>query len=93
MSSSTQATIIIPAAAIEAARADMPGSFTAAYTTSQEGAPPATHYVGSGFFFNSELDFVCNEVTWPKVVKFGDASAALAELGLVPVVEPTEPIE
>ena len=87
---STQATIIIPAAAIEAARADMPGSFTAAYTTDSAGAAPATHYVGSGFFFNTELDFIVNEATWPRTVRFGDAAAALAELWLVPVVETNE---
>ena len=87
---STQATIIIPAESIEAARADMPGSFTAAYTTDAAGAAPATHYVGSGFFFNTELDFIVNDATWPKVVRFGDAAAALAERGLVPVVETNE---
>ena len=86
---STQATIIIPAAAIEAARADMPGSFTAAYTTDSAGAAPATHYVGSGFFFNTELDFIVNEATWPRTVRFGDAGTALAGLGLVPVLDPS----
>ena len=87
---STQATIIIPAAAIEAARTDMPGSFSAAYTTDTTGAPPATHYVGSGHFLDTELDFIVNEATWPRTVRFGDASAALAELGIVPVVETNE---
>lgn len=87
---STFATIITPAAAIEAARADMPDSFSAAYTTDTTGAPPASHYVGSGHFFNTELDFIVNEATWPRTVRFGDAAAALAELGLVPVVETNE---
>ena len=87
---STFATIIIPAAAIEAARADMPDSFSAAYTTDTTGAPPATHYVGSGHFFNTELDFIVNDATWPCTVRFGDASAALADLGIVPVVETNE---
>ena len=82
---STFATVIIPAESQAAAQADLPGHFTAAYAADSTG--PATHYVSRGFFFNTELDFVCNEVTWPKVVKFGDASAALAELGIVPVVE------
>ena len=84
---STQATIIIPAESIEAARADMPGSFTAEYTTDAAGAAPATHYVGSGHFLDTELDFIVNEATWPRTVRFGDAGAALAELGLVPVVD------
>ena len=87
---SKQATIIIPAAAIDAARADLPGSFTAAYTTDSAGVAPATHYVGSGFFFNTELDFIVNEATWPRTVRFSDAAAALAGLGLVPVVAPVD---
>ena len=85
---STFATVIVAAADQAAAQADLPGHFTAAYAADSTG--PATHYVSSGFFFNTELDFVCNEVTWPKVVKFGDVSAALADLGLVPVVETNE---
>ena len=87
---STFATVIIPAASQAAAQVDLPGSFSAAYTTDPTGVPPATHYVASGPFYNTELDLVVNEAPWPKVVKFGDASAALAELGLVPVVEPVD---
>lgn len=83
----TFATVIIPAASQAAAQIDLPGLFTAAYTTNPTGVPPATHYVASGHFYNTELDLVVNEAPWPKVVKFGDASAALAELGLVPVVD------
>ena len=85
---STFATVVIPSESQAAAQADLPGHFTSAYAA--DAAGPATHYVSSRFFFDTELDFVCNEVTWPKVVKFGDASAALAELGLVPVVEPVD---
>lgn len=84
MTSSTFATIAIPANAQAAAQADMPGFFTAPYST--DGSAPATSFVSSGWFFDSELDFVVNEATWPKVVKFGDAQAALNSLGLVPVV-------
>ena len=93
MTDSTFATVAIAAADQAAAQIDLPGLFTAAYTTNPEGKAPATHYVSSGLFFNDELDMIVNDAEWPKVVKFGDASAALAELGLVPVVEPTEPIE
>ena len=84
---STFATVIIPAASKAAAQIDLPGSFSAAYTTDPTGVPPATHYVASGHFYNTELDLVVNEAPWPKVVKFGDAIAALAELGIVAVIE------
>lgn len=58
---------------------------SAAYAADSTG--PATHYVSSGHFFNTELDTIVNEATWQKVVRFGDAVVALADLGLVPVVE------
>ena len=83
---STFATVIIPAEAQAAAQADLPGHFTAAYAADSTG--PATHYVSSGFFFDSELDMIVNEAEWPKRVRFGDAAVALADLGLAPVVEP-----
>ena len=85
---STFATVVIPSESQAAAQADLPGHFTAAYAA--DAAGPATHYVSSGHFFNTELDMIVNEAEWPKVVKFGDASAALAELGIVPVVETNE---
>ncbi len=86
----TFATVIIPAASKAAAQIDLPGSFSAAYTTDPTGVPPATHYVASGHFFNTELDMIVNEDAWPKRVRFGDAVVALADLGLVPVVEPVD---
>ena len=90
MSNSTFATVIIAAEYQSAAQADMPGFFTAGYTTDADGAPPATAYVSSGYFLTSELDFIVNDATWPKVVKFGDAQAALDGLGLKPVKESPE---
>ena len=84
MTSSTFSTIAVPADAQAAAQADMPGFFTAPY--SADGREPATHYVSSGYFLDSELDFIVNDATWKKKVKFGDASQALADLGLQPVV-------
>lgn len=84
---STFATVIVAAADQAAAQADLPGHFTAAYAADSTG--PATHYVSSGFFFNSELDMIVNEATWKKVVRFGDAAVALADLGLVPVLDPS----
>ena len=84
---STFATVIIPSEAQAAAQADLPGHFTAAYAADSTG--PATHYVSSGHFFNTELDMIVNEAEWPKRVRFGDAVVALADLGLVPVLDPS----
>lgn len=84
---STFATVIVAAADQAAAQADLPGHFTAAYAADSTG--PATHYVSSGFFFDTELDMIVNEAEWPKRVRFGDAAAALAGLGLVPVIDPS----
>ena len=87
MTDSTFATVAIAAADQDAAQADFPGLFTAAYTTDQDGKAPATHYVSTGHFFNAELDAICNTVAWPRQVRFGDAGTALAGLGLLPVVD------
>lgn len=90
MSNSTFATVIIAAEDQEAAQADLPGNFTSAYTTDPTGAPPATNYVSSGWWMDTELDFIVNTAAWSKVVKFGDAQNALSTLALVPVVAPLE---
>lgn len=90
MSNSTFATVIIAAADQEAAQADLPGNFTSAYTTDPTGAPPATNYVSSGWWLDTELNFIVNTAAWPKVVKFGDAQDALDSLGLVAVVPAVE---
>jgi hypothetical protein len=91
MSSSTFATVIIQAADQAAAQEDFPGLFTAAYADFAD-RPVTTHYVSSGFFYDEELDKIVNDVTWPRIVKFGDAQAALTSQGLVPVVTPTTEI-
>ena len=89
MSNSTFANVFVAAADQEQAQADMgEGYFTA--PLSADGSAPATHYWSTGWWFDSELDFIVNEATWPKTVKFGDASQALASMGLMPVVEPVE---
>lgn len=88
MTTSTFATVVVAAEYQAAAQADLPGLFTAPYTTDADGAPPATAYVSSGYLLDTELDFIVNDATWPKVVKFGDAQAALDGMGLKPVVEP-----
>jgi hypothetical protein len=85
MTTSTFATVSIPASAQAQAQADLPGQFTAPYTTDPDGAAPATNYVSSGYWLDTELDFVVNDATWPKTVLFGDAQAAIAALGLYPV--------
>lgn len=90
MSNSTFATAIIAAEDQEAAQADLPGNFTSAYTTDPTGAPPTTNYVSSGWWMDTELDFIVNTAAWPKVVKFGDAQSALSTLALVPVVAPLQ---
>lgn len=85
MTSSTFATVVVAAADQAAAQADLPGMFTSGYTDNPELPEIATHYVSSGAFYDTELDKIVNDVTWPRVVRFGDARAALNGLGLVPV--------
>jgi hypothetical protein len=92
MSSSTFATVIIAAADQSAAQEDFPGLFTAGYTNNPDEPTIATNYVSSGYFYDEELDKIVNDVTWPRIVKFGDAQAALTSQGLVPVVTPTTEI-
>jgi hypothetical protein len=93
MTSSTFATVIIAAADQAAAQADFPGMFTAGYTNDPEQPEVATNFVSSGWFYDSELDRIVNEVTWPRIVKFGDAQAALKSLGLVPAQVPVEQLQ
>ena len=90
MTSFTFATVIIAAADQAAAQTDFPGMFTAGYTNDPEQPEVATHYVSSGWFYDSELGTIVNDVTWPRTVKFGDAQAALASLNLAPVIVPME---
>lgn len=84
---STFATVVIKAVDQTAAQTDFNGLFTAAFTDNPEQPSVATHYVSSGYFYNTELDFIVNEATWPKTVRFGDAAQALTDLGLQSVVE------
>jgi hypothetical protein len=89
MSTSTFASVFIPASAQAAAQQDLgEGYFTA--PLSADGTAPATHYWSTGYWLNTELDFICNEATWPKTVKFGDAQAALASMGLQPCTPPEQ---
>lgn len=89
MSSSTFATVIIEIANQAEAQEDLPGNFTALFTTNEESLPPATHVItklASGFFLSSELDFMVNEAKWPYVIRFDDAQSTLLELNLKAVV-------
>ena len=86
MTTSTFATVIITAADQAAAQTDLPGMFTAGYTNDKDAPEVATHYVSSGWFFDTELDQIVNEVTWYNIVKFGDAQTALSGMGLIPVI-------
>lgn len=86
---STFASVFIAAADQVAAQQDLgEGYFTA--PLSADGSEPATHYWSTGYWLDSELDLICNDVTWPRTVKFGDAQTALADMGLrqVQMVEP-----
>lgn len=88
---STAATVIISVADQAAAQADLPGHFILGHYEDVPGADPtvATHYVDSGWWYDSELDLIVNTVKWPRTVRFGmDASAALAEMNLKLVVLP-----
>lgn len=84
MTSSTFATVVVAAADQATAQADFPDFFTAGYTDNPDAPAAPTHYVSSGWFYDTELDQIVNEASWPRVVRFGDAQAALNGLGLVP---------
>jgi hypothetical protein len=88
MADYTFATVIISAADQAQAQADMGAGFFVT-ALSPTGEPPATNYMSSGPFNNSELDFICNTATWPKKIYFGqDWQAALDAEGLQLVQEP-----
>lgn len=78
----TFATVIVADADREAAQADLgTGFFNTAL--SADGTEPATHWMSSGPFDNTELDRIVNSATWPRKVYFGqDWQAALAAEGL-----------
>ena len=70
MSNYTFATVIIADADKAAAQADLgEGFFVTAL--SADGTEPATHWMSSGPFDNTELNRICNDVTWPRRVSFG----------------------
>ena len=66
----THATVIISDADKAAAQADLGDGFFVT-ALSADGAGAATHWMSSGPFDNEELNRICNDVTWPRRVTFG----------------------
>ena len=88
----TNATVIIAATDKEAAQVDFPGSFVSGLYVAAESADStvATNYVCSGFWTDSDLSKVVNDVSWPRKVYFGDVQTALTTLNLLPTTTPLE---
>lgn len=82
MSDYTFASVLISAADRQQAQADLGDGF---FNTplSPTGEAPATNFMSSGPFDNSELNIVVNTAIWPKRVYFGqDWQAAISAEGL-----------
>lgn len=84
---STFATVIVPIEFQERAKQDFPDYFSSLFTIYTEENAPATHCLTSGYFYNSELETISNQVDWTRIIKFGDLQAVLSELNLHPVQE------
>jgi hypothetical protein len=82
---STLATVVVLAIDLNSAQAAFPQYFTA--PASATGTLPVTHYLTNGYFDDSELDAICNDVTWPRKVYFGSLDVGLQKAGLV-LVQP-----
>lgn len=78
---STLATVTVLAADQEVAQAAFPEYFTA--PASVTGELPVTHYLTNGYFDDTELDSICNDVTWPRKVYFGPLEVGLQKAGLI----------
>lgn len=82
-----KATVIVPAASVEAARALIGDTFFRTGLSS-DGNSPATHHVSSGFFLESELETILNSEI-EKTVTYGeDGNADIEAAGLKCVVSP-----
>lgn len=95
MSGFTYASVIIADADVAAAKEHFgEGYFSVPLST--DGVAPATHWMGSGPWDNTELDYVVNESNWSVKMRFGaDWQAALGAFNLKvivpePVVETIE---
>jgi hypothetical protein len=82
---STLATVVVVAADQEVAQAAFPEYFTA--PASATGELPVTHYLTNGYFDDTELDTICNDVNWPRKVYFGSLDVGLQKAGLMLVQE------
>lgn len=90
---STQATVIILDADKAQAQADL-SEYQFTTPLSETGEAPATHWMSSGWWYDEELDNICNVYTWPKRIYFGsDWQAAIAKAGLMVVVPVEEPVD
>lgn len=78
----TFATVIIAAEDQGKAQADLGAGFFVT-ALSETGVSPATHYMSSGAFNNSEMDKIVNQVSWHKSIYFGqDWESALVASSL-----------
>ena len=84
----THATIIVPAASRDAARALL-GEPLFAVGASPTGTAPATHYVAAGPFDNAELSALAESGVEHTTLPSEDARAHLAGMGLQIVAEPS----
>jgi hypothetical protein len=84
---STLATVVVLSADQEVAQAAFPAYFTA--PASADGTLPITHYLTNGYFDDTELDTICNDVTWPRKVYFGALDIGLQKAGLTLVTQDT----
>lgn len=84
MADYTYATMIVADADKAQAQADMGDGFFL-FPLSADGSAPATHWMSSGPFNNSELEA---EHSWPRIVVYGeDWQAAIVQENLQPVIE------
>lgn len=87
MADYTFASVIVSAADRQQAQADLGDGFFNT-SLSPTGEAPATNFMSSGPFNNSELNIVVNTASWPKKVYFGqDWQAAISAEELQMVVQ------
>lgn len=85
----TIATVIIAEEDKVQAQTDIGAGFFTA-PLSSTGMLPATHFVSTGHFYNSELDKICNTTTWPKKVYFGPNYEAALQSENLKLIQSTE---
>jgi len=84
---STQATVIIVDAYKAQAQADL-SEYQFTVGLSKTGSAPATHWMSSGWWYNSQLYDINNNFTWPKRVYMDtDWQTVIAEESLKVVTE------